>query len=542
MRIPRRSCTPCTKSYRAPYRPFRGPHWSPHVPTSAHKSSRCLAGPIYSNPPPASPDNGGAACTCPASWLGDGVCDQYDSTNCNVAECGYDNGDCAPKPPTPPSPPPSACPCPISWLGDGECDASLGCNIADCTYDGGDCVARPPSSPTLTGCSCPIEWIADGYCDVWGTWDCNTLACNFDGGDCAAAPPSTVRAPPSANVLPGCDCPPAFLGDGVCDNIYLSFSCNSAACGNDGGDCAPSAPPTPRPPSVAAPPAPPQCECAITKLTNGVCDPECNTALCEYDKGDCTRLPSPPAAPGSVCHDGLNGECVWYASDGDCDDGGPGSEFAFCPFGTDCADCGPRLLPPIPSPPPSPSPYPPGAVCTDEASCPFLADGQCDDGGSASTYSACTLGTDCSDCGARFMSPPPLPPPPTPPGTRFLCTNDRPNCPYVSDGDCTALSSSNPELVQPACRTCYVLAIGLTALYLKLCALSGRRRRRPGCRVLCVPAGLRLCRLWQAQFARDVLATAAITFPRQPSAGRRRHRAGVHKRRHTVRPCTQQLV
>jgi len=29
-------------------------------------------------------------------------------------------------------------------------------------------------------------------------------------------------------------------------------------------------------------------------------------------------------------------------SDGDCDDGGTGSEYAFCAFGTDCADCGVR--------------------------------------------------------------------------------------------------------------------------------------------------------------------------------------------------------
>ena len=31
-----------------------------------------------------------------------------------------------------------------------------------------------------------------------------------------------------------------------------------------------------------------------------------------------------------------------YAADGDCDDGGPGSEYLFCPLGTECTDCGPR--------------------------------------------------------------------------------------------------------------------------------------------------------------------------------------------------------
>ena len=44
-----------------------------------------------------------------------------------------------------------------------------------------------------------------------------------------------------------------------------------------------------------------------------------------------------------------------YSSDGDCDDGGPGAEFAECVLGSDCFDCGQRTEP---SPPPSP-PAPP---------------------------------------------------------------------------------------------------------------------------------------------------------------------------------------
>ena len=31
-----------------------------------------------------------------------------------------------------------------------------------------------------------------------------------------------------------------------------------------------------------------------------------------------------------------------HESDGDCDDGGPGSQYDLCEYGTDCADCGPR--------------------------------------------------------------------------------------------------------------------------------------------------------------------------------------------------------
>jgi len=43
-----------------------------------------------------------------------------------------------------------------------------------------------------------------------------------------------------------------------------------------------------------------------------------------------------------------------YASDGDCDGGGPGAEYLGCQLGTDCAgaDCGPRFRLPQPHAPP----------------------------------------------------------------------------------------------------------------------------------------------------------------------------------------------
>lgn len=34
-----------------------------------------------------------------------------------------------------------------------------------------------------------------------------------------------------------------------------------------------------------------------------------------------------------------------FSEDGDCDDGGPGSDFSVCELGTDCSDCGPRGVP-----------------------------------------------------------------------------------------------------------------------------------------------------------------------------------------------------
>ena len=47
---------------------------------------------------------------------------------------------------------------------------------------------------------------------------------------------------------------------------------------------------------------------------------------------------------GELCTDtcGPEGKPGGWAGDGACDDGGEGSEFDVCDFGTDCTDCGPR--------------------------------------------------------------------------------------------------------------------------------------------------------------------------------------------------------
>ena len=58
----------------------------------------------------------------------------------------------------------------------------------------------------------------------------------------------------------------------------------------------------------------------------------------------------PSAPPGFRC----SNACA-YTSDGPCDDGGQGSEFAICDLGTDCADCGPRYISPPPQLPPTPT-------------------------------------------------------------------------------------------------------------------------------------------------------------------------------------------
>mmetsp|Transcript_33975 Transcript_33975/g.84688 ORF Transcript_33975/g.84688 Transcript_33975/m.84688 type:complete len:417 (+) Transcript_33975:58-1308(+) len=68
------------------------------------------------------------------------------------------------------------------------------------------------------------------------------------------------------------------------------------------------------------------------------------------------------------------------------------------------------------SPPPPPPPPPQPGICSD--TCFYDSDGTCDDGGPGAAYSRCSLGSDCTDCGRRYLAGPP--PPPRPPSCHFV--------------------------------------------------------------------------------------------------------------------------
>jgi len=74
--------------------------------------------------------------------------------------------------------------------------------------------------------------------------------------------------------------------------------------------------------------------------------------------GSSAPVSNSAAAPDvNFCTNTCGGGKGWWAGDGGCDDGGPGTEYGeSCPLGSDCDDCGDRT--PLPSPPPSPSPPP----------------------------------------------------------------------------------------------------------------------------------------------------------------------------------------
>ena len=182
-----------------------------------------------------------------------------------------------------------------------------------------------------------------------------------------------------------------------------------------------------------------------------------------------TVCPAPPLAPGGGCTRcwiGCGTTCA-YAGDGDCDDGGGGSEYDLCDPCTDCGDCGERTeaecesVPPTPAPPAPPAPPVPVPVPVVEgpgcgASCTFVADGECDDGGEGSAFDLCDPCTDCFDCGPRLRgecaTSPISPPAPSAPVEEGPGCGT--SCMYADDGECDdGGEESNYYLCDP-CTDC----------------------------------------------------------------------------------------
>lgn len=176
-------------------------------------------------------------------------------------------------------------------------------------------------------------------------------------------------------------CPedPSYSSDGICDDGGSGASYYFCSTGTDCNDCGPRPYHPPQPPPL--PPRPPyspgicnnECPGFPQGKDDGVCDdggPESRYEICNWDPtipgygSDCNdcgprepqkasptdpppSIPLPPNRPG-MCSETCEG-APFYASDGVCDDGGPGSEYDKCKIGTDCSDCGVALFP---TPPP----------------------------------------------------------------------------------------------------------------------------------------------------------------------------------------------
>ena len=79
--------------------------------------------------------------------------------------------------------------------------------------------------------------------------------------------------------------------------------------------------------------------CDASCDTSLSCDGSCDASCDSCDDGYCESSNSTAANDDPRCAE--DPECP-YLSDGDCDDGGVGSEFGSCVLGGDCSDCGPR--------------------------------------------------------------------------------------------------------------------------------------------------------------------------------------------------------
>jgi hypothetical protein len=337
---------------------------------------------------------------------------------------------------------------------DGECDdGGPGAMYALCGYgtDCADCGVRPALDPISAqsqrwagGCDDSCGSARDGECDDGGPGSLYSI-CRY-GSDCSDCGPRGPLDPASVGFAPsasGCEntCRSSF--DRECDDGGPGSMYALCALGTDCNDCGPrppghggAVPPTPMPPTFMPPaPTPP------------------------------TPMPPTPIPPstghttGQLCEN----TCQW-AFDRECDDGGPGSLYNICAYGTDCGDCGPRPAASGPGlGPPTPTHgHTAGQLC--ENTCQWAFDRECDDGGPGSLYNVCAYGTDCGDCGPRAaaggpgpvaphpvaphpvaphpvaphpvaphpVAPHPVAPSPTPSGSR-MCAN---TCPYASDGAC----------------------------------------------------------------------------------------------------------
>ncbi|CAM9907104.1 unnamed protein product [Pylaiella littoralis] len=166
---------------------------------------------------------------CDSVQVGNGYCDQRN----NIAECGYDGGDC--------------CECTCEDRPNQKCGQNGGYTCID---PEAACVNDDDITVDMIDLCQDVGGIGDGYCDQ----NNNKPECNYDGGDCCEC---TCVAPDDWNgacgrwagfacidpdaacvdddsvtidMLENCDA--REIGDGFCDDRN-----NNAECAYDGGDC-----------------------------------------------------------------------------------------------------------------------------------------------------------------------------------------------------------------------------------------------------------------------------------------------------------------
>ena len=209
-----------------------------------------------------------------------------------------------------------------NYSSDNYCDdGGPGAEFTGCAY-GTDCLDCGPRPSRLTLCSSgcgaciygpvtltygtPNQWANEYYYKTERWYSCPACSGVASGG--------------RMYVYQGYD------GNGIELNGYLWFDCSNGRWTRSvvgAGD------------TVSGDTCPYQWACAGPYPTGTTIDPVWSS--CPYSGAPfCIGSPPPPPPTNlGPCSNTCN-----YASDGDCDDGGPGAEFADCSLGTDCVDCG----------------------------------------------------------------------------------------------------------------------------------------------------------------------------------------------------------
>lgn len=237
----------------------------------------------------------------------------------------------------------------------------------------GFCAQLPPKC--ADGCFDAVDCLRTMYCMQQGIGDCAQDA------DCRLPDSCGSKCLPYAPCFL-CENSCTFDGDHECDDGDEGALYSACPPGSDCADCGvrvalglPPPPPAPPPPSAQPDTGFLPCDWAPSTCNTCRAHVKCLQHLyCTLARSDvCSGLSSASAscvdAPrycivqcALFAHCFLCTDSCDFSGDGDCDDGGAGSEFNSCPPGSDCADCGARggsfLKWDEPQPWPSPSPLP----------------------------------------------------------------------------------------------------------------------------------------------------------------------------------------
>jgi hypothetical protein len=233
--------------------------------------------------------------------------------------------------------------CDVEW--DAQCIAevqALGCGA--CDIEPADCCE--PSffagceDDAVTDCVCEVDPLC---CDITNGWDmlCVLQVDLHHCGACGLLPPGGNDCCEVGDVA-GCNdpaiescvceadsfcCDPQESWDALCVSQVDSLGCGTCdGPGDDAPCCEGHGMPGCDDPMVES------CVCAQDPFCcSSNWDALCVSRIESYGCGSCTGVSEPLCT--NTCQ---------FANDGLCDDGGPGSDYSVCEYGTDCADCGPR--------------------------------------------------------------------------------------------------------------------------------------------------------------------------------------------------------